>query len=312
MSVVQGTNADIHKGSGSVSGPLYADTVSFGGLAAKNCTLISSTQESGFSSSNSEGLMGMGFSTISSSGSPTYFEQLMAQGGATSPEFAFFLGRAASNTQSLSELTVGGRDTNKYTGAVTSVPVSKKGYWQVALDGLNANNKAVGGTAGQAAIDTGTTIVLTPNSALLALVAAIPGAVPLPLASGSPEITLFAYPCASNPKVAITFAGKQFAINPLDLNGGQLSGLQAFLPSLVGPLIGGASGAYCVANVAGADITGQPNFYIVGKFQTHKSGQEIDDKLTHITGDTFLKNWYSIYNYVGSASVNFAAAKGNQ
>ena len=61
-----------------VSGNLYADNVSFGGLTAKNCTFISVTSASGFSSSDSEGLMGMGFSTISSSGSPTYFENLMA------------------------------------------------------------------------------------------------------------------------------------------------------------------------------------------------------------------------------------------
>lgn len=274
-------------GSGMISGEVYKDSVAVQGLTATGCNFIAVTQAQGFSTSQSEGLMGMGFSTISSTGSPTYFENLMAQGKATSPEFSFYLGRAKSNTQGASQLTIGGRNTQKYTGAVSSIPVTKKGYWQVAIDAITNAGKSVGPSSkGQAAIDTGTTIVLAPTAAVTALIASIPGAAPIPLGAGASQITVFSYPCNSNPKIALQFAGKQFAINPLDFNGGQVTGLQGLLGTI-------ASGGkqQCVANVAGADLDPTQNLYVVG--------------------DTFLKNWYSIYSYAGSASVNFAAASGN-
>jgi hypothetical protein len=56
-----------------------------------------------------------------------------------------------------------------------------------------------------------------------------------------------------------------------------------------------ALGGTCLAAIAGADLSPTENLYVVG--------------------DSFLKNWYSIYsfnNYNGQPSVSFAAAAGNQ
>jgi hypothetical protein len=89
--------------------------------------------------------------------------------------------------------------------------------------------------------------------------------------------------------VNLNFAGKPFAINPLDFNFGQLTddlGLDLGT-SVVGSLL---SGLYCVGGIAGADFKPGQNFYVVG--------------------DTFLKNWYSTYEYQSpsKAFVNFAKA----
>ena len=279
-----------------VMGENYFDDVVVAGLRATHTNVISLTSASGFNTSQSNSLMGMGFSTIANSKQPTFFENLMSQGQVTNPEFSFYLGRALSGTQGKSEMTLGGRDSSRYSGAFTTVPVTKKGYWQVAVDNAAVRGLTAGPTTkGQAAIDTGTTIILAPTAAALAIFARIPGAFPVPLASGSASTTIFAYPCNSNPQVSLTFAGKQFAINPLDFNLGTLTSSFAsligsnVLSNALDRLVGGG---LCAASIAGADLDPTQNFYVVG--------------------DTFLKNWYSVYNYNGGASVQFAKAVGNQ
>ena len=180
-------------GSGMITGENYFDTLTVAGLTATNQNIISLTSASGFNTSDSNSLLGMGFSTIAESKQPTYFENLIAQNKVQNQEFAFYLGRAKSGTASQSELTLGGSDASKYTGAVTQVPVTTKGFWQVALDQVDVNESAdpvsAAVTKGQAAIDTGTTLLLAPTAAATDIFARIPGAFPIPLVEGS--TTLF-------------------------------------------------------------------------------------------------------------------------
>ena len=143
-------------GSGMVEGNNYIDDLTVAGLTATGQGIVSLTTAEGFSGQPSDSLLGMGFSTIAQSGFPTFFENLIAQNQVTTPEFSFYLGRSQSNTQSQSELTLGGRDSSKFTGTFTQVPVTEPGYWQVALDGVTVGSTSAGPTtAGQAAIDTG-------------------------------------------------------------------------------------------------------------------------------------------------------------
>lgn len=107
-------------GSGQVKGENYLDTVCFKSLCAPMTNVISLTQAQGFSTSASQGLMGMGFSTIANSKMPTFFERLMAMNKVTYPEFSFYLGRASSGTQGNSQLTMGGRDHTKFTGVANN------------------------------------------------------------------------------------------------------------------------------------------------------------------------------------------------
>ncbi|EGP88013.1 unnamed protein product [Zymoseptoria tritici ST99CH_1A5] len=286
--VDRGNTTSITYGSGQVTGENYLDDVTIAGLTATRQNVISLTQAEGFANSASDGLMGMAFQSIANSKSSPYFFTLVDQGKVSPSEFSFYLGRAKSNTGGKSEMTLGGRDSSRYTGSFTPVPVSSQTYWQVPIDGVTVNkNAALPTTAGQAAIDTGTTLIIAPNAAALSIFSQIPGSVPLPLGGA---VTLFAYPCASKPTVNLKFAGKSFAVNPLDLNFGRLTddlGLDLSGLPVLGGLIGGL---YCLAGIAGADFRPGENFYIVG--------------------DTFLKNWYSTYEYQSpsKAFVNFAKA----
>ncbi len=76
----QGRTAAVQYGSGYIEGDIYTDSVSVAGLTATNQGLISLTSATGFDTSASDGLLGMGFTSLSSSGSTTFFENLMAQG----------------------------------------------------------------------------------------------------------------------------------------------------------------------------------------------------------------------------------------
>lgn len=103
---------------------------------------------------------------------------------------------------------------------------------------------------------------------------------------------MFAYPCATKAIPSIVFDGIPYTINPLDFSLGvislefaQLLGGNA-LNSLVSTLATGS--VFCLASIAGTDIKPAENLYVVG--------------------DSFLKNWYSIYNYDEPASVRFAKA----
>lgn len=118
---------------------------------------------------------------------------------------------------------------------------------------------------------------------------------------------MFAYPCNTAAKniPSITFAGKSFAINPLDFSFGQLtsdfleqisSAATSETLSVLQALQKLSWQQYCVAAIAGADINPQDNLYVVG--------------------DTFLKSWYSIYSFVDGNGgpnpfVGFAKAVGN-
>ena len=189
--------------------------------------------------------MGMAFRTIANSKSAPYFHTLVNEGKVNPPEFSFYLGRAASGTQGKSEMTLGGRDSSKYTGSFTSVPVTKKGYWQVAVADATVAGSKAGSSAGQAAVDTGTTLLIAPMAAAKAIYAKIPGAKALPGASGSSSTLLYGYPCSAKPQVGFTMAGKSFVVNSLDFN------------------LGKYEGTTCVGGVVGSDVFPGESFYIL-------------------------------------------------
>lgn len=152
------------------------------GLTSPNQTFFAATNAVGFIELDADGIIGMAFSSIAQDNGTTFMENLIAQGTVPANEFGVYLGRVASGTEDDSELTLGGRDSTKYTGDFTVVPVSSETYWQVALDKVTVNGKTGGiNTPGQAAIDTGTTLMVAPTTAAKEIMAKIPNALGFPL-----------------------------------------------------------------------------------------------------------------------------------
>ena len=80
-----------------------------------------STYSTGFALRNfpPDGLLGMGYQSISQYNSPPFFQSLVAQSRTTSPVFAFKFAATGS-----SELYLGGVNTNLYTGSFSYASVT--------------------------------------------------------------------------------------------------------------------------------------------------------------------------------------------
>lgn len=77
--ISQHRTTTVQYGSGYIEGDDFTDTINVAGLTATNQGFISLTQTYGFNTSNSDGLLGMAFTSIAASGFTTFFENLMAQ-----------------------------------------------------------------------------------------------------------------------------------------------------------------------------------------------------------------------------------------
>jgi cathepsin D len=187
-----------------VSGKQFTDVVEIAGLTATGQTLGAATKYStGFGSSQfpADGLMGMGFQSISEYNAPPVFQSLVAAGQTSDPVFAMKL------TANGSELTLGGLAQELFTGEVTYTPVTQEGYWQINFDALNVKGKPVVSQT-SAIVDSGTTLVIGDTQSVDAFYAQIPGAQSASQTIGDGFYTL---PCSATiPEVSFTIAGKDF------------------------------------------------------------------------------------------------------
>ncbi|EJD41539.1 acid protease [Auricularia subglabra TFB-10046 SS5] len=232
----------IQYGSGSASGSLGRDTVTIAGQTVTNQYFgLVNNPSSDFLGTPSSGLIGMAFSSIASSGQPTFFENLMAQNSAIAPFFSVYLTR---KQPSGSQVCLGCYDRTKSTSAITWLPVVSKTYWTVAMNGALVGRAPVPSAGGLvAAIDTGTTLIYVPNAFAQQIYAQIPG-------SYLTDDGYYAAPCStlSSTTVKLMFSGQPFTISPVDFNLGRLS----------------AGSSYCAAGILGLGGDFPDNLVIVG------------------------------------------------
>ena len=167
----------IQYGSGSLSGFLSSDTVTWAGLEIKNQVFAEATKEPGiaFLFSKFDGILGMGWDTIAVNGVTPPFYNAVAQGLVTENVFSFWLNRdadASGEDGAGGEIVLGGVDPNHFTGEHTWLNVTREGYWQIAMDDVVLGGVSVGqcGRKGCAAIvDTGTSLLAGPTHVVEAL-----------------------------------------------------------------------------------------------------------------------------------------------
>ena len=167
----------IQYGSGSLSGFLSSDTVTWAGLEIKNQVFAEATKEPGiaFLFSKFDGILGMGWDTIAVNGVTPPFYNAVAQGLVTENVFSFWLNRdadAGGEDGAGGEIVLGGVDPDHFTGEHTWLNVTREGYWQIAMDDVLLGGVSVGqcGDKGCAAIvDTGTSLLAGPTHVVEAL-----------------------------------------------------------------------------------------------------------------------------------------------
>lgn len=195
---------NIKYGSGGVSGFISGDNISTaeGQLTATKFLFGEGTQLQGISfvAAKFEGILGLGYRSISVLDLPTYIETLNQQGQIPIQAFSFYLTREASSEGSA--LVFGGSDSQYYEGSITYFPVIDQTYYVIKLDNLNVKGKSI--KVGKGIIDSGTSLIVGPAS-IIDEVRILIGVVKSDCSNLS-----------SLPNVIFTFSGKQFVLTAND------------------------------------------------------------------------------------------------
>lgn len=211
----QSTPFDIQYGSGSVHGYQATDTFTLAGTTVNNLHVaVATSVSSGLTSAAMEGIMGMGFQRLASSGEPPLW---VAAGIDT---FSFYLERASLSTRDQTQpggiFTLGGTNTSLYQGDISYNSLLEELYWMVRLGaiGTMGANVPLNGLT-RAAIDTGTTLIGGPDSVVQQLYANIAN-------SRSQGNGYYSFPCSSSVDATLTFGNQQYTIPSTDFVAGTL------------------------------------------------------------------------------------------
>ncbi|KAM0787934.1 hypothetical protein ACM66B_006139 [Microbotryomycetes sp. NB124-2] len=228
--LVPNSKLSISYGDGSsTTGSVYTDTVALAGLVAENQTFGAATGlSSDWKDDPMDGLMGMGYQSISQLQRSPMFQTLVSQGKVSAPQFSFKLGETGS-----SELFLGGMNPSLFvSGSTQWVSVVSQSYWIVPATAY-ANDVAAASNF-NAIIDSGTSVIVAPSLAAKRFWAQVPN-------SAVYGQGYYTYECKSPPSISFSFGGansKKWSISGQDLNLGKVS----------------SGSSRCVGAVVGADV----------------------------------------------------------
>jgi saccharopepsin len=157
-----GSDFSIHYGSGSMEGFVSNDLLSIGDITIKGQDFAEAVKEPGlaFAFGKFDGILGLGYDTISVNHIIPPFYNMIKQGLVDSPVFSFRLG---SSEQDGGEAVFGGIDESAYKGKITYVPVRRRAYWEVELEKVSFGEEVLELEDTGAAIDTGTSLIVLPT-----------------------------------------------------------------------------------------------------------------------------------------------------
>ncbi|KAG5984240.1 saccharopepsin [Claviceps digitariae] len=157
-----GSSFEIQYGSGSLSGFVSNDVMSIGDLKIEKQDFAEATKEPGlaFAFGRFDGILGLGYDTISVNGMVPPFYNMMNQKLLDEPVFAFYLGSGEEG----SEATFGGIDSSRYEGKIEYIPLRRKAYWEVDIDSIALGDEVAELEKTGAILDTGTSLNVLPSS----------------------------------------------------------------------------------------------------------------------------------------------------
>lgn len=269
-----GKPLEITYGKGSMKGFLSEDNLALAGLTVKGQVFGEATSIPGitFVVAKFDGLLGMGFQTISQDNVVTPFQNMVDQKLVSDPVFSFYLNRDQTKSPG-GEILFGGIDSNYYTGDITYTPVTHEAYWQFKMDGISMGSSGdqkgavnVCANGCQAIADTGTSLIAGPKAEVLKLNEYI-GAIPVP----GGEYVMPHCNLEELPNLVFKIQGKDFALKP-----------EQYVMK-----VAQAGQTICLSGLMGIDIPKHPLW---------------------ILGDVFIGPYYTVFD-LGNKRLGFAQTK---
>uniref|UniRef100_A0A8I5T0S0 Peptidase A1 domain-containing protein n=1 Tax=Pongo abelii TaxID=9601 RepID=A0A8I5T0S0_PONAB len=212
-------------GTGSMTGILGYDTVQVGGISDTNQIFgLSETEPGSFLYyAPFDGILGLAYPSISSSGATPVFDNIWNQGLVSQDLFSVYL---SADDQSGSVVIFGGIDSSYYTGSLNWVPVTVEGYWQITVDSITMNGEAIACAEGcQAIVDTGTSLLTGPTSPIANIQSDIGAS-----ENSDGDMVVSCSAISSLPDIVFTINGVQYPLPPsayiLQSEGSCISGFQ--------------------------------------------------------------------------------------
>jgi hypothetical protein len=203
-----GADFEIMYGSGSVSGFFSKDSVTVADDIIIEGQRFGEIQDAGglgvaYSLGKFDGILGLGFTSISIDGATTVFENALKQNKLDQPIFSFYLGDNAPG-----ELTFGGYDSSKFEGDLKYVHLDAATYWQITLDKVVAGDfEKTSSDKITAIVDSGTSLLTGPKADIAKIAAAV-GATPNIVG----EYTIDCKKLDEIPDVVFTIGGVEYTI----------------------------------------------------------------------------------------------------
>ncbi|XP_014804310.1 PREDICTED: pepsin A-like [Calidris pugnax] len=163
-----GTNESLYiaYGTGSMYGVLGYDTVTVANIEVLNQIFGLAESEPGafFYYTPFDGILGLAFPSIASSGATPVFDNMMMQNLVAENLFSVYLSKEG---QSGSFILFGAIDPFYTTNGISWIPLSAETYWQITMNSVSIGGKAIACAFGcQAIVDTGTSLLAVPERAL--------------------------------------------------------------------------------------------------------------------------------------------------
>lgn len=230
-----GSEFEIHYGSGSLTGFISNDVFSIGDLKIKDQDFAEATNEPGlaFAFGRFDGILGLGYDTISVNGIVPPFYQMVKQKVIDEPVFAFYL----TDQEGESEAVFGGVDKNHYEGKIEYIPLRRKAYWEVDLDSIAFGDEVAELEDTGVILDTGTSLNVLPSS-LAELLNKEMGA----KKGYNGQYTVDCSKRSSLPDITFNLAGSKYSLPAtdyiLEISGSCISTFQGMdFPAPTGPLV---------------------------------------------------------------------------
>ena len=159
-----GSEFEIRYGSGELSGYVSQDTFRIGDLTVKHQDFAEATAEPGlaFAFGRFDGIMGLGYDTISVNGIVPPFYNMLDQGLLDEPVFSFYLSDT-NDEGAESEAMFGGINKDHYHGEMIKIPLRRKAYWEVDLDAITFGKETAELDDTGVILDTGTSLIALPE-----------------------------------------------------------------------------------------------------------------------------------------------------